>query len=150
MRVTAVITPEYSPLCVSLGNFLLRCERAWSFTIVFSDGTSITATIPPEFVCDLYSVPWVFQWLIPKSQNSDIPAWVHDFLLATCGLRISADSAPILTLEECNWCLDYLGRLKKVNRFKRPLIALGVQLGSGRIWQSYLAAGYSLARPRMF
>lgn len=149
MKILAVITPAEAPIATDLGNLRFRCERAWTFRILFSDGTYLDATIPVGFICDLYSVPWLFRWLVPKSQHSNIAAWVHDWLFATVGLRPAAHCPPVITLAEANWCLDYVARQTKVSAFKRPLIYAGVSLGGSIPWNRLERAGHSLANPAM-
>lgn len=148
-NLLAVLVPDEAPLCVDLGGFRYRCERAWTFTILFEDRPPLTTTIPVGFVCDLFSVPPVIQWFIPKAQASNIAAWVHDWLFATVGLRpTAADPSPI-NLSGANWCLEYVAKHTKIPWITRRLIMRGLSIGSWKPWNELKRAGHSLATPKM-
>lgn len=148
MIIARIEHPELPPLCRLLGNFRFRSEEEWPFAIILSDGARLPFVIPKHFECDLYSVPRFFQRLVPKSQISDVPAWLHDYAYGTGGFRMLPSDQPFMTRAMID--KDILLRSMKAYNFPawhQFAIYQPVRLGGGKAFQNCLDNHASITTP---
>lgn len=136
--------PDRMPPCISLGSGKWETQTPWWFAI-----NGFKTIIPAGFVTDLYSVPWLFSLIIPRDQASNVPALIHDFLYATCGLRMLATDSPRISHRECDRALYRAAEICELSWIQRRLILRGLLIGSWRPWNQMLREGRCLTNPRM-
>lgn len=139
-----VILPATMPPTVSLGNGRWRSTVEWSFRIC-----DMWATVPAGFVCDLFSVPFPLSILIPRDEPDNRPAFIHDWLYATVGMRPHFMSKPLFSREECDAALREACRQARFPARRVWSIYTGVRIGGWVPWSKLDEAGYSIANPKL-
>jgi len=127
-----VLTPVKMPPTESLGNFRHMVLSLWTF-VVEETGEDYIATVPAGFVTDFFSVPLLFSIAVPRDGASNIPALVHDYLYATCGLReLPGDEG--LTRKQCDDALYECMANHGFSFWKRNQIYYAVRMGGWIPW----------------
>lgn len=139
-----VILPATMPPTISLGRGRWRTTEEWAFRILDQ-----WATIPSGFVCDLFSVPFPLNILIPRDEQDNRPALIHDWLYATVGLRFTHADKPLLVRAECDLALREACRQAGFPWRRRTSIYTGVRIGGWKPWNELAAAGHSVTHPKL-
>lgn len=90
--------------------------------------------VPRGFVCDLASIPRVFQLLIPVNDSHRQAATLHDWLYSRQGDIDIAQKA--FTREQCDLIFLTAMRESGVPRWKRYSMFIAVRVGGFLAWNS--------------
>lgn len=149
MTMTTTLTmtlqfPTRMPPAYSLGAGRWETSAPWSFTL---DG--FATEIPAGFICDLYSVPLPLSVFIPRDEQDNRPALIHDWLYATVGLRADAASPSRFTRAQADETLRLACQRCGIPALRSWSIHTGVRLGGWIPWSALERGGCSLAKPKM-
>lgn len=146
--------PQRAPLVRSLGAGQWELAADWSFVLGRALGGRFlghreTATIPAGFVSDLFSVPPLLRAVLPRDQRDNRPAFIHDFLYATIGLRSHWIEAPVFSRAECDAALLLAMEATGFGWLRRHDIYAGVRLGGWLPWHKISLELCSVTKPMM-
>ena len=112
-------------------------RNRWFLTLplVYETHQGEMIVVPPGFITDLASIPWLARTIVPHNRGERMPAVVHDFLFVVQDrTRAEADGIMREGMQDTG-----------VGWYSRTLIALGLGLGSWLPWRRNARA---LARDR--
>jgi len=136
------------PPTESLGNFRPKVWLVWCFGIEEPGQKDYIATVPVGFVTDFFSVPTLFTIAVPRDGASNIPALVHDYLYATCGLRnLPGDEG--LTRKQCDAALYECMARHGFSLWKRTQIYYAVRMGGWIPWNKLKETHRCVESPEM-
>ena len=98
---------------------------ALALPLVYETHAGELIIVPPDFITDLASIPWLARTIVPHNRGERMPAVVHDFLFVIQD-RTRAEADGIMRQA----MLD-----TEVGWYARSMIGAGLRLGSWLPWR---------------
>ena len=116
------------PLTVTdLGNGKWKVERSFRYYVGEENSTDFV-DVPIDYETDFFSIPIVFRWLLPKTQQGNQSSVLHDFLYTTRGENGKR------TRKECDDIFLEAMEVLNVSWIKRRTMYTAVRVGGGFAW----------------
>lgn len=93
-------------------------------------------TVPEGFVCDLASIPWWIQWLIPKGGLEEVAALIHNWRYKHAGDGKACGGDDYTRIEsdlEWYWNVLWAG----CPTWRAWLVFRGVRWGGRKAWRAH-------------
>jgi hypothetical protein len=147
--------PRIAPLVRSLGRGIWSCaDPEWGIGVarLRDDGheaREVFAKLPVGFESDLYSSPWMVRPFIPRDEMDNRPAFAHDLLYSTLGLRPHWADDSTFSRAECDAVLLLMMTACGFSRMRARTIYTAVRAGGWLPWMRLDGAGHSWSAPAM-
>lgn len=102
-----------------------RNEYILTLPLVYETDVGETIVVPPGFITDLASIPWLARTIVPHNRAERMPAVLHDYLFVV-------QDRP---LGEVNALMYEAMRSTGVGLYARTMIRAGLTLGSWVPWR---------------
>lgn len=102
-------------------------RNRWELTLplVYETVSGETIVVPPGFVTDLASIPWLARTIVPHNRGERSPSVVHDFLFVIQDRE----------LHDANTIMYEAMREEGVGLYARAMIRTGLMIGSWVPWR---------------
>lgn len=120
-------------------------SKFWSVVknLVYVTWDGLTITVPAGYKTDGASIPYLFQWLLPRWDTYRRAVVLHDFLYDN---HVSLN----LTRAQCDLILKQAMTDDNVSAWKQKLICMGVRIGGGSHFGMMLKRTVSVKKTTLY